>query len=124
MKRFLLTVCTVVFTMALTACGTEFDGSRLGNDREFIMEYRVLNTTDKQELTVESGEIISADIVVNKGSLSIKVQKEGEEPIYESDGIFTSNKFDIEIDESGTYMVEVTGKKAKGSVRFVVESDL
>ncbi len=124
MKKFIAAVCTLVFAMALTACGTEFDGSRIGNDREFIMEYRVFNTTDRQELTVESGEIISADIVVNKGSLSIKVQKEGEEPIYESDGVFASNDFAVEIDESGTYMVEVTGKKAKGRVRLIVESNL
>ena len=52
--------------------------------------------------------------------ISIKIQKDGEEPIYESDGISASNEFDVEIDESGTYTVEVTGKKAKGSVSFTV----
>ena len=106
--------------LVLTACGTKFDGSRTGNDSEFIMEYSVLNTTDAQDLTVESGDTISANIVVDKGSLSIKIQKDGEEPIYESDGISASNEFDVEIDESGTYTVEVTGKKAKGSVSFTV----
>ena len=74
----------------------------------------------EQGLTVESGDTISANIVVDKGSLSIKIQKDGEEPIYESDGISASNEFDVEIDESGTYTVEVTGKKAKGSVSFTV----
>ena len=121
MKKFLSTVCTLIFILSLTACGTKFDGSRIGNDSEFIMEYSVLDTTDVQDLTVESGDTISAKIVVDKGSLSIKIQKDGEESIYESNGIFASNEFDVEINESGTYTVEVTGKKAKGSVSFVVE---
>lgn len=123
MKKFLMLVCTLVFTVSLTACGTDFDGSRTGNDSEYVMEYKVLNTTDTQELTVESGDTISAKVVAKKGSLSIKIQKEGEEPIYESDGISVSNEFDIEIDEGGVYTVEVTGKRAKGSVSFVVESN-
>ena len=123
MKKIILIVCTLVFLISLTACGTKFDGSRTGNDSEFIMEYSVLNTTDAQDLTIEAGDTISAKIVVDKGSLSIKIQKDGEKPIYESNGIFTSNEFDVEIDESGTYTVEVTGKKAKGSVSFIVQSN-
>ena len=123
MKKIILIVCTLVFLISLTACGTKFDGSRTGNDSEFIMEYNVLNTTDAQDLTIEAGDTISAKIVVDKGSLSIKIQKDGEKPIYESNGISTSNEFDVEIDESGTYTVEVTGKKAKGSVSFIVQSN-
>ena len=123
MKKIILIVCTLVFLISLTACGTKFDGSRTGNDSEFIMEYSVLNTTDAQDLTIEAGDTISAKIVVDKGSLSIKIQKDGEEPIYESNEISTSNEFDVEIDESGTYTVEVTGKKAKGSVSFIVQSN-
>ena len=123
MKKIILIICTLVFLISLTACGTKFDGSRTGNDSEFIMEYSVLNTTDAQDLTIESGDTISAKIVIDKGSLSIKIQKDGEEPIYESNGISTSNEFDVEIDESGTYTVEVTGKKAKGSVSFMVQSN-
>ena len=123
MKKIILIVCTLVFLISLTACGTEFDGSRTGNDSEFIMEYSVLNTTDAQDLTIEAGDTISAKIVVDKGSLSIKIQKDGEEPIYESNEISTSNEFDVEIDEIGTYTVEVTGKKAKGRVSFIVQSN-
>ena len=73
MKKIILIVCTLVFLISLTACGTKFDGSRTGNDSEFIMEYSVLNTTDAQDLTIEAGDTISAKIVVDKGSLSIKI---------------------------------------------------
>ena len=123
LKKFILSVCLLALTLALTACGIDFNGSRTGNDSEFIMGYSVLNRTDAQELTVEAGDTIQSKIVVIKGSLSIKIQKDGEEPIYESDGISVSNEFDVEIDESGTYTVEVTGKKAEGSVSFVVEDN-
>ena len=120
MKKFLLIVCTLALMVSSTGCDTKFDGSRIGNDSEFIMEYRVLNTTDTQDLIAESGDIISGNIIVNKGSLSIKIQKDDEEPIYENNGISVSNEFDVEINESGTYTVSVTGEKAKGSVSFTV----
>ncbi len=123
MKKVLLIVSMLAITIFLSACGTDFDGSRIGNDNEFIMQYSVLNTTDMQELTVETGDTIHVNLVVKKGSLSIKIQKDGEEPIYEDNGISASNEFDVEIDESGTYTVEVTGKKAKGSVSFIVEDN-
>lgn len=120
MKKILLIVCTLALMVSLTACDSKFDGSRIGSDSEFIMEYRVLNTTDTQDLIAESGDIISGNIIVNKGSLSIKIQKDDEEPIYENNGISVSNEFDVEINESGTYTVSVTGEKAKGSVSFTV----
>ena len=123
MKKALLIFSMLSITIFLSSCGTDFDGSRIGNDNEFIMQYSVLNTTDMQELTVETGDTIHVNLVVKKGSLSIKIQKDGEEPIYEDNGISASNEFDVEIDESGTYTVEVTGKKAKGSVSFIVEDN-
>ena len=97
MKKFLLIVCTLVLMVSLTACSSKFDGSRTGNDSEFIMEYRVLNKTDTQDLIAESGDTISGKIIVNKGSLSIKIQKDDEEPIYKNNGISVSNAFDVEI---------------------------
>ena len=120
MKKILLVVCTLALMVSLTACGSKFDGSRTGNDSEFIMEYRVLNKTDTQDLIAESRDTISGKIIVNKGSLSVKIQKDDEEPIYENNGISVSNEFDVEINESGTYTVSVTGEKAKGSVSFTV----
>lgn len=120
-KKILWIVCTSALMVSLTACGTKFDGSRTGNDSGFIMEYSVFNTTDTQDLIAESGDTIRGKMIVNKGSLSVKIQKDEEEPVYES-RISISEEFEVEIDESGTYTVEVTGKGAKGSVRFTVDS--
>lgn len=50
--------------------------------------------------------------------MSIKIQKDSDTPIYESDNIVTSENFDIEIQENGTYKITVTGERAKGGVSF------
>lgn len=124
MKKCISIIVVLVLALSLISCGTQFDGSRTGNESEFIMDYKVLNTTDTQELSAEAGDTIRAKIIVEKGSLAIKVQKDNEEePLYESDEVFMSNEFDIEIDESGIYTVTVTGKKAKGSVSFIVDGE-
>ncbi len=84
------------------------------------MNYKVFNKTDSQNLIVEKGDTIHAEIVVEGGSLSIKIQKDDEVPIYEGVDVSSSDEFDIDIEESGTYTVSVTGEKTKGSVSFTV----
>lgn len=121
MKKYLGIICFLVFAFTLTSCGTDFDGSRTGNNSEFIMDYKVLNTTDSQNLVVDEGDTIHAEIILEKGSLSFKIQKDDEPvPVYEGKDVSVSDAFDVEIEESGTYIVTVTGKKARGSVSFLV----
>ena len=116
MKKQLVILCSCILVLSLTACGADFDGSRTGNSNEFVMNYKVFNKTDSQNLIVEKGDTIHAEIVVEGGSLSIKIQKDDEVPIYEGVDVSSSDEFDIDIEESGTYTVSVTGEKAKGSV--------
>ena len=122
MKKMLSILCAIMIIVSLTACSSDFDGSRTGNDNEFSMEYKVLNKTDSQDLKLQDGDIINAKIIIDGGTLAIKIQKDDEEPIYESDGISASNEFEVEVEESGIYTITVTGKKAKGSVNFTVVS--
>ena len=122
MKK-IITIFSVLFlVIALTACSPDFNGSRTGNDKQLIMEYTAFNTTDSQDLVVEAGDTIHVEIVIEDGHLSYKIQKNDDEPIAESESIFFSEEFDVEVKESGTYTVTVTGEKAKGSVKFVVEN--
>ena len=122
MKKMLSILCVIMIIVSLTACSSDFDGSRTGNDNEFSMEYKVLNKTDSQDLKLQDGDKINAKIIIDGGTLAIKIQKDDEEPIYESDGISASNEFEVEVEESGIYTITVTGKKAKGSVNFTVVS--
>ena len=122
MKKIMTIFSAMLLIISLSACSPDFNGSRTGNDNQLIMEYTAFNTTDTQDLVVEAGDIIHAEIVVEDGHLSYKIQKNDDEPIAESESIFFSEEFDVEVKESGTYTVTVTGEKAKGSVKFVVEN--
>lgn len=109
----------LIITLLLGACGkSAFDGSRTGNDNQFIMEYKIFNATDTQSLRLEAGDTIRAEVVVDSGDLSIKIQKDSDTPVYERDSIVASENFDVEIQKSGTYKITVTGKEAKGRVSF------
>lgn len=119
-SSMIMMLCSVLL---LTACDkVNFNGSRTGNESEFIMKYSILNGTDSQMLVLEKGDVIDAEIVNDSGKLSIKIQKDEEEPIYESKDISDSNEFEVEIEENGTYTITVTGEKAKGSVSFLKNS--
>ena len=84
------------------------------------MDYKVFNKTDSQDLIAEEGDTIHAEIMVGGGSLSFEIQKDDEVPVYEGVDVSFSDEFDVDIEESGTYTVTVTGEKAKGSVSFTV----
>lgn len=120
MKKYSCILCSFILALSLTACGADFDGSRTGNNNEFMMDYKVFNKTDSQDLIVEKGDTIHAEIIVEGGSLSFRIQREDEVPVYEGEDVSFSDEFDIDIEESGTYTVSVTGEKAKGSVSFIV----
>lgn len=114
---------SLLFVLTLTACGgLDFSGNKIGNDKEFLMDYDILNTTESQKLTATKENRIHAKIVVDDGHLTIKIQNEDKKNIYESENIFFNQDFDVEIKESGKYNVIVTGTKAKGSVKFTVEN--
>lgn len=120
MKKQFGILCSFLLVLLLTACGTDFDGSRTGNNKELVMDYKVFNKTDSQDLMVEEGDTIHAEIIVESGSLSFKIQREDAIPVYEAADVSVSDEFDVDIEESGTYTVTVTGEKAEGSVSFTV----
>ncbi len=120
MKKYFGILCSLIVVISVTACEAEFNGSRTGNDNEFVMDYKVFNKTDSQDLIVKEGDTIHAEIIVEGGSLSFKIQKDDEVPVYEGEDVSFSDEFDVDIEESGTYTVSVTGEKAKGSVSFTV----
>lgn len=86
------------------------------------MDYKILNKTDSQNLIITKGDTIHTTIIVESGSLSFKIQKDDElVPVYEGKDVSFSNEFDVEIEESGTYIVTVTGENAKGNVSFIIK---
>ena len=105
----------------LAGCSmADFNGSRTGNDSQFLMEYTIFNTTDSQLLELKKGDKIHGEIEKKAGKLAVTIQQGGKEPILESRDM-PSGSLDIEIEEDGAYRITVTGEKAKGSVSFTKE---
>ena len=80
-QLFCFILCSILCTILLTSCiESGFDGSRTGNENQFIMSYRIFNTTDSQLLELEKGDMIDAEIICDSGRLWIKIQKDHETP--------------------------------------------
>ena len=55
------------------------------------------------------------------GSVSVSIAVQGEEPIYCGTDMGTAC-FTVGVLEPGTYTITVTGERARGSVRFAIQS--
>lgn len=117
--KVLALICALVFSLA--GCqSTAFDGSRVGDDVQFVLEYKVLNGRQTHEMALEQGERLHVQIEHKSGRLDISVTGPDGKEIYRGNDADTG-AFYLEIQQTGEYGFSVTGAKAKGSVSFVVE---
>lgn len=100
---------------ALAACQMDYSGSVMGTSRAFHMKYTAFNTTEAQALDLEAGDEIAVSVVSQEGAVSIAIQKEGAQPIYQGEDL-TTQDFTVAVEEAGWYTVTVTGSGAVGSV--------
>lgn len=122
MKKQLCVVCALLAAFALAGCELSFSGSRVGSENQLTMKYTSFNTTDEQLLKLEAGDVLDVAVVNDSGKLSVTVQKEQDDPVYETEEAETGT-FQIQITDGGTYQVTVTGEHAKGSFRISKATD-
>lgn len=123
MKKISLLLILVVLLIIVTAgCQKQiFDGSYMGNDKQFILDYSVLNKTMTHEMELEQGTFIDVSIQNKSGRVDILITNTDSESIYRGDNAFSSD-FSVEIPATGTYIFSVTGSNdAKGSVSFIAK---
>ena len=124
MKRtgvFILGLLAVgVLGVILTGCmgAGRFSGSRVVNQDGFQMEYSILNQRETAYLELAAGDALRVTIRQETGSVDVLVSIDGEEPVYEGNGLADCS-FSLNISETGRYLISVTGHKACGSVTFV-----
>lgn len=113
-------IALLFFTIiALTGCNSEkFEGSKTGNQNEFIMEYSIFTGTEFSDLVLEAGEQLFVEVVASSGKVNIEIGQDGDEPIYAGKEV-PSSTFGLTIQESGIYTLTITGEKAKGSFRII-----
>lgn len=123
-RKVHLRMLSLSLLLLLSACTARqeplFNGSRTGNDSQFLMSYTICNKTDSQTLHAQAGDILYAQIVVEGGQLSYTIQKEQEPPLASGEGVTTSEEFEVALHEGGAYTVTVTGEHARGSVQFLL----
>lgn len=117
--RKILLIPLLAFIIIMAGCGKEsnFSGSKTGNDRQFLVDFSILNTTVENNMPLTEGDKVQVVIDIKKGSVDVVIKNENGTTAYQGNDAENS-KFTIEIQESGTYTFSVTGKKAKGSVHF------
>ncbi len=117
-KAVLIILCLFLFAN-ITGCSEQkFDGSRISNDSQFILEYSVLNEMKTHEIALEKGDILDVSIESLSGSVDIIVVDTKGNEIYRGNDPESCN-FKLTVQEKDTYTFKVTGTKAKGSVSFV-----
>lgn len=120
MKKYYFIVFLMLILVVAAACGNQvFDGSRTGNDEQFLLDYYVLNCTKTHEINLEKGTTVNVEIENKSGHVDILVSDTEGEEIYRGDNE-KSGKFSITIPNKDIYEFSVTGKNAKGSVHFRV----
>lgn len=105
----------VMIACLLTGC-VRYDGSRIGNESQLSMEYRVFNGGDQQELSLKAGDIMQGSVERRKGSLRIRLCRQGEkEPVFEMENP-ASGSFSVEIEEDGRYYPVYRRKRSCGKL--------
>jgi hypothetical protein len=120
MKKLCILITSVILLLAAAACSVQtFSGSVTGNDDQFALNFSMLNTNKSHEINLKEDATINVDISKESGRLDILVTDAAGETVYKGDDA-SSGSFSFEIPKTDTYKFTVTGKKAKGSVSFLV----
>ncbi|MHC5229573.1 hypothetical protein ACYSNW_15010 [Enterococcus sp. LJL99] len=117
-------ICLIsIITLLLVSCRmiAKFNGSRTGNDDHFIMNYKVLNIEDSQELTLKKADKVICEIDNEAGEITITITHVGKDELIKKNYKREKDQFTFEVPNDGKYTISVSGNKAKGKVSFVRE---
>ena len=103
----------------LTGCGTGsvFDGSRVSGTSGFRMEYSILNREESADLNLTEGDCLRISLSHTEGTVDVTMGMEGKEQIYRGNAQQNAG-FVLEIAETGSYHISVSGHQAKGNISF------
>lgn len=125
-KRICLAAVLALLVALLTSCAAwnaTFNGSRVGTDRSFQLDFSVLNTAFTSELTVAEGGELRVEIQREGGKINLTVAPKDSTAIYTGSDLPTST-FRVIPETAGTYVLTVGGEKARGHVYVTAEGKL
>ena len=98
--------------------GYYFEGSRSGDESSLRLDYTAFNGTEFQVLELEAGDTIRVEVVSDRGSVDVSVVDDTDKEYIFDEDHMDSGTYAIEVPESGSYEVRVTGNQAAGSACF------
>lgn len=99
--------------------GARFNGSSLLNPDEIALDYSILNGSFTHTMRLQSGDVSDVALQVDEGTLGIAIEGSDGTPLYQNDDLDTS-QFHLEISQTDSYQVTITGSHTKGSIHLKV----
>ena len=103
----------------LLKSGARFNGNSLLNPDEIAMDYTILNGSFTHTMRLQSGDVLDVALQVDEGTLGITIEGSDGTPLYQNDDLDTS-QFHLEISQTDSYHVTITGSNTKGSIHLKV----
>lgn len=100
------------------AYGSYYEGARMGNESALVLDYRMFNTTQWQDLELKAGDVLEGRVVSSEGRVGAYIMDDGTGDLLFEDDDLATGVFTVEIPRDGTYEVSVTGHQAVGSFRL------
>lgn len=99
--------------------GARFNGSSLLNPDEIALDYSILNGSFTHTMRLQSGDVLDVALQVDEGTLGIAIEGGDGTPLYQNDDLDAS-QFHLEISQTDSYHVTITGSHTKGSIHLKV----
>lgn len=99
--------------------GARFNGNSLLNPDEIAMDYTILNGSFTHTMRLQSGDVLDVALQVDEGTLGIAIEGSDGTPLYQNNNLDTS-QFHLEISQTDSYHVTITGSNTKGSIHLKI----
>ena len=94
-----------------------FDGSRVGNPNEYLLDFSYMDKSDCQTMYLESGDILKVTYEIKDGRIDVTIGISDQDPIYRGNDVQTGD-FELPIQETGEYVISIRASKASGRLKF------
>ena len=116
MKRMIVVILMLSLSLFVVACASGDEDFAMFSDNHSIdLVYKNIDVKESHEITTESGNIFKVTVKEDKGKINLSIKDSEGHAVYSGNGMPTS-VFEVEIDKSDTYTIEVDGMRVSGEL--------
>ncbi len=86
----------------------------------YILDVQYMNGTDGHTMALNAGDVLAIRFETEKGALRLEIQAPDGSVLYSGNGKNTTD-FTVSIAESGSYVITVKARSAKGRIQIQAE---